>query len=102
MVVTAKTTDGKDIFSKEFNYHTQATTCRDEKMAYGAQNKASYVRDTSLQPYQTKSETIEIPLVDAFKDVRTAVITVELKYEIEKPDNNFTIHKVEKTVTLDR
>ena len=31
-------------------------------MAYGAQNKSSYIRDTSLQPFQTKAESIEFDL----------------------------------------
>ncbi|MBI4683719.1 MAG: hypothetical protein HY755_00790 [Nitrospirae bacterium] len=99
MEVTAKTIDGKEIFRDERHYHTQATTCRDEKMAYGAQNKASYVRDTSLQPYAAKKETFEIKLPEG---VRTVDVTVELNYELQVPENKVPIHKVTKRVTLDR
>lgn len=99
MEVTAKTPDGKEIFRDERHYHTQATTCRDEKMVYGAHNKASYVRDTSLQPYSAKEETFEIKLPEG---VRTVDVTVELNYELQIPDNKIPIHKVTKRVTLDR
>ena len=108
MVVTAKSADGKFEKTFETHYHTQATTCRDEKMAYGAQNKTSYVRDTSLQPFQTKAESFEIYLPFETKDglntptVRTVDVTVELNYEIQTPDNKIQIHKVSKQVTLDR
>ncbi|MBZ0155788.1 MAG: hypothetical protein K8I29_06165 [Alphaproteobacteria bacterium] len=99
MGVTAKTPEGKEIYSDERHYHTQATTCRDEKMVYGAQNKASYVRDTSLQPYESKDETFEIKLPEG---VRTVDVTVELNYELQVPENKVPIHKVTRRVTLDR
>ncbi|MBI3592755.1 MAG: hypothetical protein HY099_04670 [Nitrospirae bacterium] len=99
MEVTAKTLDGKEIFKDEKHYHPQATTCLNEKMVYGAQNKASYVRDTSLQPYKSKDETFEIKLPEG---VRTLDVTVELNYEINVPENKVLIHKVTKRVTLDR
>lgn len=108
MVVTAKSADGKFEKTFETHYHTQATTCRDEKMAYGAQNKTSYVRDTTLQPFQYKDETFEFDLPFETKDnvntptIRTVDVTVELNYEIQSPDNKITIHKVAKQVTLDR
>jgi hypothetical protein len=99
MEVTARSVDGKEIFKDERNYIAQATNCLNEKMVYGAQNKASYVRDTSLQPYESKDETFEIKLPEG---VRTADVTVELTYEIQVPDNKVPIHKVTKRVTLDR
>ena len=105
MVVTAKSADGKFEKTFETHYHTQATTCRDEKMAYGAQNKSSYIRDTSLQPFQTKAESIEfdLPVDDkGAPTIRTVDVTVELIYEIQSPDNKFTIAKVTREVTLDR
>ncbi len=67
-------------------------------MIYGAQFKAQYIRDTSLQPYQTKAESFEIDLPDG---VREADISVGLIYEINKPDNKVEIHRVEKKVSLD-
>jgi len=97
--VTAKTPDGKEVYSTERHYHPQATTCRDNKMIYGAQWKAQYIRDTSLQPYEEKDETFEIELPEG---VRTVDVTVTLTYEINKPDNKIEIHKVERTVSVDR
>jgi hypothetical protein len=97
--VTAKSLDGKDLFKDERHYHPQATNCLNEKMVYGAQNKSSYVRDTSLQPFESKDETFEVKLPEG---VRTADVTVELNYEIQVPDNKVLIHKVTRRVTLDR
>lgn len=99
MEVTAKTPDGKDVFSTERHYHPQATTCRDQKMMYGAQWKVQYARNTSLQPYEEKAETFEIPLPEG---VRTVDVTVTLNYEINVPENKIEIHKVTKRVSLDR
>lgn len=97
--MTAKSTDGKEIFRDERHYHPQATNCLNEKMVYGAQNKASYVRDTSLQPWRSKDETFEIRLPEG---VRTADVTVELVYEVQNPEARVPIHKVTRRVTLDR
>ena len=99
MEVTAKAADGKEIFREERNYHPQASTCRDSKMMYGAQWKVQNIRDTSLQPYSTKAETFEIKLPEG---VRTADVTVDLFYEVHNPDYKIPIHKISKTVTLDR
>jgi hypothetical protein len=96
--VTAKTTDGKEIAKESKHYHPQATTQRDTKMKYGAQWKVAYTRDTSLQPYQTKAETFELMLPEG---VRTVDVTVELFYELWKPDQKFPIHTVTERVTLD-
>lgn len=97
--MTTKSIDGKEISRDERHYHPQATSCLNEKMVYGAQNKSSYVRDTSLQPYESKNETFEIKLPEG---VRTADVTVELNYEIQVPENKVPIHKVTRRVTLDR
>ncbi|GAB4390034.1 MAG: hypothetical protein Kow0025_19300 [Thermodesulfovibrionales bacterium] len=97
--VTAKAKDGKEVFRQERHYHPQATNCRNNKMLYGAQWKTSYIRDTSLQPYQAKAETFEIALPEG---VRAVEVTVELNYEINTPDNKAPIHKVTRQVSLDR
>ena len=96
--MTAKTPDGKDVFNTQRHYHPQATTCRDKTMVYGAQWKASYIRDTSIQPHDTKSETFEIELPEG---VRTVDVTVELYYEINKPSNTAPIHTVTRRVSVD-
>lgn len=96
--MTARSLDGKEIFRDERHYHTQATNCIDEKMVYGAQNKASYVRDTSLQPYESRDETFEIKLPEG---VRAADVVVRLDYEIQNPENEIMIHEVKRRVSLD-
>ena len=97
--VTTKSIDGKEISKEERNYTAQASSCLNEKVVYGAQNKSSYIRDTSLQPYESKNETFEIKLPEG---VRTADVTVELNYEIQVPENKVPIQKVTRRVTLDR
>lgn len=97
--MTTKSIDGKEISKEERNYTAQASSCLNEKVVYGAQNKSSYIRDTSLQPYESKNETFEIKLPEG---VRTADVTVELNYEIHVPDNKVPIQKVTRRVTLDR
>lgn len=99
MVVTAKSSDGKEIGKTERHYHPQATNCRDFKMKYGAQWKVANLRDTSLQPMKTKAETIEFDLPEG---VRTADVTVDLFYEDVNPDNKYPIHSIKKTVSLDK
>jgi hypothetical protein len=88
--VTAKTADGKEVYNSE---------CKDNKMIYGAQVKTQYIRDTSLQPLETKAESFEIMLP---KGVRTVDVTVSLRYEIWKPSHMIEIHKITKKVSLDR
>jgi len=97
--VTTKAVDGKEIAKDERHYHPQATNCLNEKMIYGAQNKSSYVRDTSLQPFESKDETFEVKLPEG---VRAADVTVELFYEVQVPENRVPIHKVTRRVSLDR
>ena len=99
MEVTAKKEGGEEIYNKQIHYHPQATTCRNTKMVYGAQWKTAYIRDTSLQPRQSKKETFEIDLP---KGVRTADVTVELFYELGNPSQKFPIHTVKRKVILDR
>jgi hypothetical protein len=91
--VTAKSTDGKEVYNTERHYHPQATDCRTNKMLYGAQVKTQYIRDT------TKAETFEIFLPEG---VRTVDVTVLLRYEIWKPSHMIEIHKFSKKVSLDR
>lgn len=68
--MTAKTKDGKVVFSDEKIYMPQSTNSRGDKMVYGPGRKMGIVRDTSLQPLQTKIETYEIkfPYEDTIKD----------------------------------
>ncbi|MDH4233340.1 MAG: hypothetical protein OEW04_15085 [Nitrospirota bacterium] len=99
MVVTAKTADGKEIGKEERHYHPQATNCRDTKEKYGAQWKVANIRDTSIQPFKAKTETIEFDLPEG---VRSADVTVDLFYEAVNPDNKYPIHTITRKVSLDK
>lgn len=96
MDVTTKTHDGKELFKDSKIYMPQATTCRDEKMVYGAHKKVGYIRDTSLQPFKPTEETFEIKLPE---DVKTVEVTLELSYQ-PWPGNVYPIQSVKRSVTL--
>ena len=68
-------------------------------MIYGAQVKTQYIRDTALQPLETKAESFEIMLPEG---VRAVDVTVSLRYEIWKPSHMIEIHTFDKKVDLDR
>ena len=75
----------------------QACDGRNNKMVYGTHAKVEYLRDTSIQPYQTKKESMEFILP---KGVKEANVTVSLKYFLLPPDKQYEIHTVTKRVVL--
>ena len=96
--VTASTREGKKIFETSRAYIPQSTDSRSTQMVLGAANKLGLIRDTSIQPFSSKEETIEIPLPDG---LRNAVIEVNLTYRL-RPENIYPIHKVVKNVSLEQ
>ena len=96
--MTASSIDGKKIFQTSRIYETQATDSRSTQMVLGPENKLGLIRDTSIQPFAPKEETIEIPLP---KGVRAAEIEVSLSYR-PRPDNVYPIHQIKRKVSLDR
>ena len=69
--VTAKTKDGKEIFNEAKIYMPQSPAYgRGDKMVYGPFRKSGMLRDTALQPGQTRTETFEIkfPYEDVEKE----------------------------------
>ena len=97
--VTAKTPDGKEIGVQTRHYHPQATNGKSSKMLYGAQIKVANIRDTSIQPYQTKAESFEFVLPEG---VRSADITVDLSYYLGSPDQRYKLHKITRKVTIEQ
>ena len=95
--VTANSLDGKRIFHISRNYAPQATDSRSSEMVLGPDKKLGFIRDTSIQPFTPKEETIEVPLP---RDLRDAVIEVNLSYQ-PRPGNVYTIHKVTRKVSLE-
>jgi hypothetical protein len=96
--VTATDRDGKKTFQAFRYYHTQSTNARSTETALGPENKLGLIRDTSIQPFAPKEETIEVPLPQG---VRDAVIEVNLSYQ-PRPGNVYPIHKVVRKVSLDQ
>jgi hypothetical protein len=96
--VTAKSADGKRIFETSRIYASQATDSRSTQMALGPENKLGLVRDTSIQPFAPKEETIEVPLPQGLTE---AVIEINLSYR-PRPGDVYGIHKVIRPVSLDQ
>jgi len=96
--VTAKDLDGKTIFQTSRFYSSQATDSRSTQTVLGPENKLGFIRDTSIQPFAPKEETIEVPLPQGLRD---AVIEVNLSYR-PRPGNVYPIDNVVKKVSLDR
>lgn len=114
--MTAKTKEGKEIFRAQKIYMPQSTASRGEDtMVYGPFRKVGIIRDTSLQPLQTKVETFEIffPMKEVVKDekkvreleTKEIIIDVELWYlpagaKGEVGKDQFLFHKTTRTVVL--
>lgn len=96
--MTANSLDGKRIFQTTRNYAAQATDSRSSEMVLGPEKKLGFIRDTSIQPFAPKEETIEVPLP---ANLRDAVIEVSLSYQ-PRPGNIYPIHKVTRQVSLDQ
>jgi hypothetical protein len=96
--VTASGPDGKKIFQTSRIYAAQATDSRTTQTALGPDKKLGLIRDTSIQPFAPKEETIEVPLPPGIDD---AVIEVNLSYR-PRPGNIYPIHRVVKNVSLNR
>jgi hypothetical protein len=96
--VTAKDPEGKTIFELSKIYTSQATDSRSTHMVLGPENKLGFIRDTSIQPFTPKEETVEVPLPVG---VRDAVVEVDLSYR-PRPDNVYPIHHVVNRVSLDQ
>ena len=96
--MTASTPEGKLIFETTRIYMPQSTDSRSTQMALGPENKLGLIRDTSIQPFAPKEETIEVPMPP---DLRNAVIEVNLSYQ-PRPGNIYPIHRVTRNVSLDQ
>jgi hypothetical protein len=96
--VTARSLDDKIVFQTSRVYAPQATDSRSTQTALGPENKLGLIRDTSIQPFAPKEETIEVSLQQGMRD---AIIEVNLSYR-PRPGNVYPIHKVTRIVSLDR
>lgn len=117
--MTAKTKEGKVVFNEQKIYMPQSPAKgRDDKMVYGPHRKSGMLRDTALQPGQTRTETMEIkfPYTDTDKEgkkVRTVTakeleVVVSLWHlpaggelaALEAGKGKFLFHESTKRVTV--
>lgn len=96
--VTASDLYGKKIFQTSKIYMPQATDSRSNQMVLGPDKKLGLIRDTSIQPFTPKEETIEIPLPEGVTDVD---LEINLTYQ-PRPGNVYPIHNIKKRVSLDQ
>lgn len=76
----------------------QATDSRSSQMVLGPDKKLGLIRDTSIQPFAPKEETIEIPLPEGVTDVD---LEINLTYQ-PRPGDIYPIHNIKKRVSLDQ
>jgi len=95
--VTANDTDGKQIFHTSKIYMPQATDSRSNHMVLGPDKKLGLIRDTSIQPFAPKEESIEIPLPQGLTNVD---VEVNLSYQ-PRPGDIYPIHNIKKHVRID-
>lgn len=96
------TKDGKELYKETKTYMPQHKLGYDDHtMVYAANRKLTLIRDTSLQPFVPKKETIEVKLPD---DVQQAVVEAVLTFRQLPgvPEAEFPIHKVTREVSLKR
>ena len=65
-------------------------------MALGPDKKLGLLRDTSIQPFRPKEETIEIPVPPGIKEVTVAV---RLSYQ-PRPGNIYPVHSLDRKVAI--
>lgn len=100
--VKVSSTDGKELYKETKIYMPQHRLGYDDNtMVYAANRKLTLIRDTSLQPFVPKKETIEVKLPE---NVEEAVVEAELTFRQLPgvPEAEFPIHKVTRTVSLKR
>ncbi len=95
--MTARDLTGKKIFETSKIYMPQASDSRSNHMVLGPDKKLGFVRDTSIQPFAPKEETIEIPLPAGINEVD---IEISLRYQ-PRPGNVYPLHDLKKRISLD-
>ncbi len=96
------TKDGKELYKETKTYMPQHKLGYDDNtMVYAANRKLTLLRDTSLQPFVPKKETLEVKLPEG---VEEAVVEATLTFRQLPgiPEAEFPIHKVTREVSLKR
>ena len=100
MKVTSK--DSKALYKETKIYMPQHKLGYDDNtMVYAANRKLTLMRDTSLQPFVPKKETIEVRLPEGVQEaVVEAVLTFRQLPGVAQAE--FPIHKLSREVSLKR
>ena len=75
----------------------QSTNSLNNTMVYGPDKKLGIVRDTSIQPFASKTESFEIKIPETVKKVN---IVASLSYQL-RPGDVYPIHRIVKEVTIE-
>jgi hypothetical protein len=95
--VTATSDQGLKIFETSRIYMPQSTTSLDNTMVYGPDKKLGIIRDTSIQPFEPKTESFEIKVPETVKLVN---VVVSLSYQL-RPGDVYPIHWIVKKVPIE-
>ena len=96
--VTAIAPGGKKVFHTSRIYMAQATDSRSNHMVLGPDKKLGFIRDTSIQPFVPKEETIEIPMPAGIVDVD---LEISLRYQ-PRPGDIYQLHNIKRKVSLEQ
>ena len=96
--MTAETPEGKTLFKTSRFYMPQAGDALGSEMVLGPDRKLGFLRDTSIQPFAPREETLEIPLPAG---VRQVVVKTALSYQ-PRPGNVYPLQEQVHPVRLDR
>ncbi|MBU0515881.1 MAG: hypothetical protein KJ621_14025 [Proteobacteria bacterium] len=96
--VTAKTTDGRTIFTATRVYMPQSTDGRGKTMTEGPTRKLGLIRDTSLQPFAPKVERFQFQPPPGVVEI---ILRLKLSYR-PRPQDVYPIHDVTRKVSVDR
>ena len=97
MEVTASDDKGQRFFQTTRYYMPQAGDGQGPDMVLGPDKKLGLLRDTSIQPFAPKEETLEMALPEG---ARQAVVEVSLSYQ-PRPGNVYPLHRLTRSVSLD-
>jgi len=86
--VTITDDTNRTLYAKSKVYMPQSTNSLNNDMVYGPTHKLGIIRDTSIQPFAPKTETLEATMPEGVGKVR---INVDLSYQ-PRPGDVYPIH----------
>jgi hypothetical protein len=96
LVVTARTSDGKELFKARRIYMSQCTDSKGPVMVLGPDKKLGIIRDTTFQPLQLKREEFQINLTGHQRKVE---VEAAFSYVL-RPGNEIMVNRIKREVAV--